>query len=252
MNTSQPSWICIRTKTKQGVCTDVSWTSLFSICGPLLYPSSLLSGLIQTHGFEYHLCVNDSQIDTFNPNLFLNLYIQLPRSPFPLGRLIGDAHLVRLQWTLGPSNLSLPPQALVSHCLSVISYAPHLEWLWPGPLAFTLNSSIILSSPSSNMPRIQLLLTIFPHCQVPYFYDLCLSSLSPTSMQGPWRQGLVSHYYQIPVLRTVAATEQEPNQYFYNEWPTVIFTHHKNLKDCYQFCKDVGPQVHIHVLWVWV
>lgn len=108
MNTSQPSWICIRTKTKQGVCTDVSWTSLFSICGPLRYPSSLLSGLIQTHGFEYHLCVNDSQIDTFNPNLFLNLYIQLLCSPFPLGRLIGDAHLVRLQWTLGPSNLSLP------------------------------------------------------------------------------------------------------------------------------------------------
>lgn len=67
---------------------------LVSIHGPLLYPPSLHGGLIQTHGFEYHLCIDDLQIDTFNAGAY---------SPFPLVLLIGLSYLICLQSTLGPS-----------------------------------------------------------------------------------------------------------------------------------------------------
>lgn len=62
------------------------------------------------------------------------------------------------------------------------------------PTPLILNSSIILSFPSSNMPRIQWLLTSsFP--DLIFLLLMCLSSLSPTSIQCSWRQGLIFHYY---------------------------------------------------------
>lgn len=82
------------------------------------------------------------------------------------------------------SELWVPPhpQLYLTHPTFVslsFHWAPTLQ-TWNNfdpPTGFTLNLSIILLSPSSDIPGIQLFLTTFSHCQI-YFYYLSVSHLS--------------------------------------------------------------------------